>query len=70
MLRFLFLAIFLLAIDWYAFQAVQLLLEGVDASLANTLVVAYWAIPVLTLTWVYSLMQGLTDRWPATAKVE
>lgn len=64
-MRFLLLILFLLAIDFYAFQAFRMAMQGWSATARMVVTVVYWAIPIFAL--ILMLVADFTN-FPQTNK--
>ncbi len=68
-MRVILLAVLLLTIDWFAFQAVSFLLQGVNPTLRQVIVICYWLIPVMSVAYAFAVDRGWTAKWPRSLKV-
>lgn len=68
-MRILALAVLLLIIDWFAFQAVSSILPS-DSSLLTTIITTgYWLVPVFTLSYAFAAWRGWTQNWGKSSTV-
>jgi predicted MPP superfamily phosphohydrolase len=68
-MRYLFLAIILLIIDWFAFQAIATPVSVLQSPLSTLVFAIYWSIPVLTVVYAFATQQGLLSAIPKRVKV-
>lgn len=55
---------FLLAFDWYAFQAVRTLTQDLSSSLRLSIHALYWAVPLALIAWMLGYANGAMDNLP------
>lgn len=67
--RFIIAILLLLAVDWYAFQAVRIVLAETPSAARVAVYVVYWSIPVLAIAYLWSAGRGGANRWPEQMRV-
>ncbi len=68
-MRLLILFAFLIIIDWFSFQGVRVLTQGLDRNVRLGIHILFWAIPVLSMAFIWASVSGLTESWPKSLRV-
>ena len=68
-MRFAILIIFILLIDWFSFQGVRFLVQNLERPVRMWIYAAFWAVPVVTLAYIFVGSLGLTQGWPKNLTV-